>query len=87
MKSIDFRVMYFLIIYPSLSCLALWIERIAVKNEIVGSSLRTYNINFKNIFIFIIHHAFDLHDFTRLTYKVNAIEFILEFILVWNNDV
>ena len=44
MKSIDFRVMYFLIPYPSLSRLALWIERIAVKVEIVGSSLTPYNI-------------------------------------------
>ena len=44
MKSIDFRVMYFLILYPSLSRLALWIERIAVKIEIVGSSLTTYNV-------------------------------------------
>ena len=44
MKSIDFRVMYFLILYPSLSRLALWIERIAVNIEIVGSSLTTYNM-------------------------------------------
>ena len=44
MKSIDFGVMYFLIIYSSLFRLALWIERIAVKVEIVGSSLTTYNI-------------------------------------------
>ena len=44
MKSIDFRVMYFLILYPLLSCLALWIERRAVKVDIVGSSLTIYNI-------------------------------------------
>ena len=44
MKSIDFRVMYFLILYPSLSRLALQIERIAVIIEIVGSSLTTYNV-------------------------------------------
>ena len=53
MKSIDFRVMYFLILYPSLSCLALWIERKAVNNEIVGSSLTTYNMLF---FFFIFYH-------------------------------
>ena len=62
MKSIDFRQTYFLIPYPSLSRLAIWIEAIAVKVEIVGSSLTTYNIYvFLNIFIFIINH--DLHDF------------------------
>ena len=63
MKSIDFRVKYFLILYPSLSRLAIWIERIAVKVEIVGSSLTTYNTFFKNIYIFIINH--DLHDFYK----------------------
>ena len=67
MKSIDFRVMYFLILYPSLSRLALWIERIAVNIEIVGSSLMTYNmLNFFFSF-FIINH--DLHDFTGQTCK------------------
>ena len=66
MKSIDFRVMYFLILYPSLSRLALWIERIAVNNEVVGSSLTTYNMLIFFPF-FIINH--DLHDFTRLTCK------------------
>ena len=49
MKSIGFKVMYFLILYPTLSRLALWIERMAVKIEIVGSSLTT----FKNLFIFL----------------------------------
>ena len=44
MKSIDFIEKYFLILYPSLSRLAIWIEGIAVKVEIVGSSLTTYNI-------------------------------------------
>ena len=44
MKSIDFREKYFLILYPSLSRLAIWIEGIAVNVEIVGSSLTTYNI-------------------------------------------
>ena len=44
MKSIDFREKYFLILYSSLSRLAIWIEGIAVKVEIVGSSLTTYNI-------------------------------------------
>ena len=34
----------FLILYPPMSRLALWIERIAVKIEIVGSSLTTYNL-------------------------------------------
>ena len=43
MKSIDFRSLDFLILYPSLSRLAIWIERVAVKFEIVGSSLTTYN--------------------------------------------
>ena len=77
MKSIDFRVMYFLLLYPSLSRLAIPIERIAVKVEIVGSSLTTYNI-FKKIFLFfIINH--DLHDFKQdLRVKVNVIEFILK---------
>ena len=66
MKSIDFRVMYFLIIYSLLSRLAIWIERIAVKVEIVGSSLTTYNIFLKKLFsFFIINHAYDLHDFYK----------------------
>ena len=52
MKSIDFRVMYFRILYPSLSCLALWIEHIAVNIEIPGSSLTTYNMLF---FFFFFH--------------------------------
>ena len=64
MKSIDFRVKYFLILYPSLSRLAIWIEGIAVRVEIVGSSLTTYNIFFKKIFsFFIINH--DMHDFYK----------------------
>ena len=67
MKSIDFRVMYFLIMYPPLSRLALWLESIAVKVGIVGSSLTTYIIFLKkNIFIFIINHAYDLHDFYKI---------------------
>ena len=53
MKSIDFRVMYFLILYPLLSGLALWIERIAVKVESVGSSLSIYNIFYKMYFHFL----------------------------------
>ena len=44
MRSIDYRLMYFLIPHPTLSRLVLWIERIAVKIEIVGSSLMSYNI-------------------------------------------
>ena len=69
MKSIDFRHKFFLLMYPSLSRLVIWIEGIAVKVEIVGSSLTTYNIYifFKNIFIFIINH--DLHDFEKTTCK------------------
>ena len=64
MKSIDFRLKYFLILYPSLSRLAIRIERIAVKVEIVGSSLTTYNIFFFKIFsFFIINH--DLRDFYK----------------------
>ena len=66
MKSIDFRDKYFLILYPSLSRLAIWIEGIAVKVEIVGSSLTTYNI----------HLARFLQDLLRV--KVNVIEFILK---------
>ena len=62
MKSIYFRSSDFLIQYPSLSRLAIWIERIAAKVEIVGSSLTTYNIFLKNSF-FIINH--DLHDFYK----------------------
>ena len=50
MKSIDFKAMYFLILYP----LAIRTESIAVKVEIVGSSLM------------IITHTHDLHDFTSL---------------------
>ena len=52
MKSIDLRVKYFLILYPSLSRLAIWIERVAVKVEIVGSSLTTYSI-LKKLFSFL----------------------------------
>ena len=65
MKSIDFRLKYFLLLYPSLFRLAIRIERIAVKVEIVGSSLTTYNISKKYIYIifFIINH--DLHDFYK----------------------
>ena len=68
MKSIDFRKKYFLILYPSLSRLAIWIEGIAVKVEIVGSSLTTYKIYiFLKIFsFFIINH--DLHDFYKTYY-------------------
>ena len=65
MKSIDFRLKYFLILYPSLSRLAIWIERIAVKVEIVGSSLTTYNIFFLNIYIF--YHKSWLARFSRNT--------------------
>ena len=65
MKSIDFRVMYFLILYPSLSPLALWIERIAVNIEIVGSSLTTYKLL---IFFFIFYHKSWLARF----YKTNV---------------
>ena len=61
MKSIDFRMMYFLILYPLLSRLARCIERIAVKVEIVGLSLTTNNI-FNLFFIFIINHAHDMND-------------------------
>ena len=64
MKSIDFRQKDFLILYPSLSRLAIWTEGIAVKVEIVGSSLTAYNIYFFKIFsFFIINH--DLHDFYK----------------------
>ena len=57
MKSIDFRSSDFLILYPSLSRLAIWIERVAVKVEIEGSSLTTYNIFKKKYFhFFIINH-------------------------------
>ena len=65
MKSIDFRVMYFLILYPSQSGLVIWIERIAVNVEIVGSSLTTYNIFKKNVCIVNINHAHGFHDFYK----------------------
>ena len=76
MRSIDYRVMYFLIPYPTLSRLALWIERIAVKIEIVGLSLMSYNILKKLLSFFIINH--DLHDFARLTCKSKCNRFILK---------
>ena len=47
MKSIDFRLKYFLILYQSQSRLAIRIEHIAVKVEIGSSSLTTYNNFFK----------------------------------------
>ena len=53
MKSIDFRQKDFLILYSSLSHLAIWTEGIAVKVEIVGSSLTTYNIFFFKYFHFL----------------------------------
>ena len=64
MKSIDFRVMYFLILYALLSRLALWVERIAVKVVIVDLSLTIYMIFFlKKMFsFFIMDYAPDLHD-------------------------
>ena len=39
MKSIGFRMLHFLIFCPLLSQLALWIERLATKSEMVGSNL------------------------------------------------
>ena len=79
MKSIDFRVKYFLILYPSMSRLAIWIERIAVRVEIVGSSLTTYNIFFLKKNIFIFYHKSRLARFLQdLRVKVNVIEFILK---------
>ena len=51
MKSIDFSVKYFIILYPSLFRLAIWIERTAVKVEIEGSSLTTYNIFLKKKYL------------------------------------
>ena len=64
MKRIDFRLTYFLILYPQLSRLAIWIERIAVKVEIVGSNLTKYNIFLKKIFsFFMLNH--DLLDFYK----------------------
>ena len=63
MKSIDFRVMYFLILYPSQSGLVLWMERIAVNVEIVGSRSTIYLE--KNVCIFFINHAHGLHDFYK----------------------
>ena len=79
MKSIDFRVKYFLILYPSMSRLAIWIERIAVRVEIVGSSLMTYTIFKKKKNIFIFYHKSRLARFLQdLSVKVNVIEFILK---------
>ena len=78
MKSIDFRVKYFLILYPSMSRLVIWIEPISVRVEVVGSSLMTYNI-FKKKKIFIFYHKSRLARFLQdLRVKVNVIEFILK---------
>ena len=79
MKSIDFREKYFLILYPSLSRLAIWIERIAVKVKIVGSSLTTYNI-YLFLKIFSLYHKSWLARFIQdlLRVKVNVIKFILK---------
>ena len=68
MKSIDFREKYFLILFPSQSRLAIWIKGIAVKVEIVGSSLMTYYIYIflKIVSFFVINH--DLHDFYKTFY-------------------
>ena len=73
MKSIDFRVkfFFFLILYPLLSRLAIWKERIAVKVEIVGLSLTTYNILKKYFhFLSLIMTCMILQD---LRVKVNVI--------------
>ena len=78
MKSIDFRVMHFLILYPSLSRLALWIEHRAVKVKTVGLSVTAYNIYFLKI---IFYHKSCLYLATFLQdlhIKVNVIEFILK---------
>ena len=75
MKSIDFRSSDFLILYPSLSRLAIWIEHIAVKVEIVGSSLTTYNLKKKFIFY---HKSWLARLLQDLRVKVNVIEFILK---------
>ena len=77
MKSIDLRRKYFLLLYPSLSRLAIRIERIAVKVEIVGSSLTTYNIFFYFFFYFLLL-IMTCTIFTNLRVKVNVIEFILK---------
>ena len=77
MKSIDFRCSDFLILYPPLSRLAIWIERIAVKVKIVGSSLTTYNIFFLNIFIFY-HKSWLARLLQDIRLKVNVTEFILK---------
>ena len=79
MKSIDFIEKYFLILYPSLSRLAIWIERIAVKVKIVGSSLTTYNI-YLFLKIFSFYHKSWLARFIQdlLRVKVNVIKFILK---------
>ena len=78
MKSIDFRQKYFLILYPSLSRLAIRIERILVEVEIMGSSLTTYNIFFfKNVLIFY-HKSWLARFLQDLRVKVNVIEFILK---------
>ena len=77
MESIDFRQKDFLILYPSLSRLDIWTEGIAVKVEIVGSSLTTYNILFFNIFIFY-HKSWLARFLQDLRVKVNVIEFILK---------
>ena len=51
MKSIGFIMLHFLIFCPSLSRLALYIERITVKTEMVGSNHSRCCLNvFKNLF-------------------------------------
>ena len=67
MISIDFRVMY-----PSLSRLAIWIERIAVKVE-------SHDIQYIKKTVFIFYHKSWLARFLQnLRVKVNVIEFILK---------
>ena len=77
MKGIDFRSSHFLILYPSLSRSAIWIERIAVIIEIVGSSLTSYNLKKKKKIIFY-HKSWLARLLQDLRVKVNVIEFILK---------
>ena len=74
MKSIGIRSSDFLILYPSLSRLAIWIERIAVNVEIVGSSLTTYS--FFVVFFIFYHKSWLAWLLQDLRVKVNVKEFI-----------
>ena len=72
MRSIDFRVMYFLILYPSPMDRAY-----SCQDWDCGFEPHDKQYIFKNIFsFFIINH--DLHYLQDVRVKVNVIEFFLK---------